>query len=139
MVTALLVVLSLGILNFSTGLTTGNSFRGEVESVQGQELLSESFPSGENAPTDIVVRDLLKVEPVRSAVLEVPGVESVRPAGSSSDTILLKAVIEPEPYSEDAYALIEDIRAAAKRAGGQETLVGGADRRRGRSARRRRA
>ena len=126
MVTALLLVLSLGILNFSTGLTTGNSFRGEVEAVQGQELLNESFPSGENAPTDIVVRDLLKVEGVRSALLEVPGVESVRPGGSSSDTILLKAVLAPEPYSEEAYALIDDVRAAAKRAGGEDTLVGGA-------------
>ena len=59
-VVALLLVLSLGLLNFSTGLTTGNSFRGEVESVQGQELLSESFPSGANAPVDIIVRDLLQ-------------------------------------------------------------------------------
>jgi len=125
-VAALLAVLSLGIANFDDGLTTGNSFRGDVEAVQGQKLLSESFPSGANAPTDIVVRDLLRVEGVRSAVQAVPGVESVEPAGASSDTILLKAVIEPEPYSKDAYALIPKIRAAAKRAGGPQTLVGGA-------------
>jgi RND superfamily putative drug exporter len=125
-VVALLVVLSLGILNFNTGLTSGNGYRDDVESVAGQKLLSESFPSGSNAPTDIVVRDLLKTEAVRSAVAGVPGVVSVQPAGTSSDVVLLKAVIEPEPYSKDAYDLIPRIRAAAKRAGGENTLVGGA-------------
>ena len=47
--------MALGLLNYSSGLTQSNSFRGEVESVQGQKLLSKSFPSGDNAPTDIVV------------------------------------------------------------------------------------
>ncbi len=125
-VVTLLLVLSLGLLNFSTGLTTGNSFRGEVESVEGQELLSESFPSGANAPTDIVVRDLLKTDAVRQAVTAVPGVVSVQPAGTSSNVVLLKAVLDPEPYSTEAYALIPKIRDAAKRAGGEDTLVGGA-------------
>ena len=115
-------------LNFSTGLTTGNSFRDEVESVQGQELLSESFPSGANAPTDIVVRDLLKVEArAQRACSRCPAWSRVEPGGSSSDTILLKAVLEPEPYSEEAYALIED-----------DPRRGQARRRRGDARRRRR-
>jgi RND superfamily putative drug exporter len=125
-VVALLLVLSLGLLNFSTGLTTGNSFRGEVESVQGQALISESFPSGANAPVDIIVRDLLKTDAVRTAVAAVPGVVSVEPAGTTSNIVRLQAVLEPEPYSTEAYALIPKIRAAAKAAGGQDTLVGGA-------------
>ncbi|MEY2514459.1 MAG: putative drug exporter of the superfamily [bacterium] len=125
-VVALLLVLSLGILNFDDGLTQGNSFRDDVESVQGQKLLGESFPGGGNAPTDIVVRDLLKTEAVRSAVAAVPGVVSVQPAGTSSDVVLLKAVLKPEPFSTEAFALIPKLRAAAKRAGGPGTLVGGA-------------
>ena len=125
-VVALLLVLSLGLLNFDDGLTQGNSFRDDVEAVQGQQLLSESFPSGANAPTDIVVRDLLRVDGVRSAVSDVPGVVSVVPAGASSDTILLKATLEPEPFSTEAFALIPKIRDAAKQAGGPGTLVGGA-------------
>ncbi|MBA3748693.1 MAG: MMPL family transporter [Solirubrobacterales bacterium] len=125
-VVALLLVLSLGMLNFDDGLTQGNSFRDDVESVQGQKLLGESFPGGANAPTDIIVRDLLKTEAVRSAVAAVPGVVSVRPAGSSSDTVLLKAVLKPEPFSTDAFAVIPTIRREAKRAGGPDTLVGGA-------------
>jgi RND superfamily putative drug exporter len=125
-VVALLLVLSLGVLNFDDGLTQGNSFRGEVESVEGQKLLAKSFPGGANAPTDIIVRDLLRTEAVRSAVAAVPGVVSVGPAGASTDTVLLKAVLKPEPFSTDAFALIPRIRAAAKRAGGPQTLVGGA-------------
>ena len=125
-VVALLLVLSLGLLNFSTGLTTGNSFRGEVESVQGQELISKSFPSGANAPVDIIVRDLLKTDAVRTAVAEVPGIASVAPAGTTSNIVRLQAVLEPEPYSTEAYAVIPNIRAAAKSAGGPDTLVGGA-------------
>ncbi|MBA3746154.1 MAG: MMPL family transporter [Solirubrobacterales bacterium] len=125
-VVALLLVLSLGILNFDDGLTSGNSFRDDVEAVQGQKLLDKSFPSGANAPTDIIVRDLLRTEPVRSAVADVPGVESIRPGGTSTDTVLLKAVLEPDPYSTEAFELIEKIRTAAKGAGGEETLVGGA-------------
>ncbi len=53
--TLLLAVMALGLLNYSSGLTQSNSFRGDVESVAGQKLLSKSFPSGDNAPTDIVV------------------------------------------------------------------------------------
>ncbi len=125
-VVVLLLVFSLGLLNFSTGLTTGNSFRGEVESVQGQKLLGESFPSGANAPVDIIVRDLLKTDAVRTAVAAVDGVASVDPAGTTSNIVRLQAVLEPEPYSTQAYALIPRIRSAAKVAGGPETLVGGA-------------
>jgi RND superfamily putative drug exporter len=125
-VVALLLVLSLGVLNFDDGLTQGNSFRDEVEAVQGQKLLGASFPSGANAPTDVVVRDLLRVEAVRTALLAVPGVVSVAPAGSSSNTILLRVVLKPEPFSTEAFALVPKLRAAARRAGGPGTLVGGA-------------
>ena len=94
-VATVLVVLSLGLMDFSTGLTSGNGYRDKVESVEGQELLSKSFPSGANAPTDIVVRDLLHTDAVRTAVSEVPGVVSVNPGGTSSDVVLLKAVLKP--------------------------------------------
>ena len=33
-----------------TGLTNSNSFRGEVESVEGAEILARSFPSGLSGP-----------------------------------------------------------------------------------------
>jgi len=126
-VVLLLAVLSLGVLNFDDGLTQGNSFRGEVEAVQGQELLSQSFPSGANAPTEIIVRERSKVRAVRNAVRAVDGVSTVTfPVASGEQGFLLNAVLDPEPFSTDAFALIPAIRDAARKAGGDGVLVGGA-------------
>jgi RND superfamily putative drug exporter len=122
---ALLLVLSLGLLSFNDGLTSGNGFRDDVEAVAGQELLAQAFPSGSNAPTDIIVRDPARVEAVSAAVSEAPGVDGVRPVKRDADGVLLAAVLEPDPFSTEAFDLIPGIRAAAKGAGGPETLVGG--------------
>ena len=54
---AVLLVMCAGLLFFSTDLTTNDSYRTKVESVEGQELLSKSFPSGASAPTDVIVPD----------------------------------------------------------------------------------
>jgi RND superfamily putative drug exporter len=125
-VTALLLVFALGILNFDDGLTSGNSFTDEVESVEGQELISQSFPGGANAPTDVVLAPGGDAQAVSRAVNAAPGVDSVREVTRGDAGILLQAVLEPEPYSTEAYDLVPGIREAAKGAGGDETLVGGA-------------
>jgi RND superfamily putative drug exporter len=125
-VTALLLVaMSFGLLNFSTGLTQGNSYRGDVESVQGQEMLATSFPAGENAPTDVVVPDKAKAKAVAAAVAAVPGVANVRLAGNGPPGVQLAATLAYSPYATESYAVIPKIRAAAKQAGGANVLVGG--------------
>ncbi|MEP6955121.1 MAG: MMPL family transporter [Solirubrobacteraceae bacterium] len=121
----LLLVLSLGVLNFSTGLTQGSSFRGSVESVEGQKLLAKSFPSGANGPTDVFVPDVSKAAAVAQAVGRVDGVAGVRPTTRGDRAVLLSAVLKPDPYSTEAYALVPKVRAAAKQAGGPGVLVGG--------------
>ena len=55
--TGLLVVMAFGLLNLSGGLTQSSSFRDEVESVAGQELVADAFPAGASAPTDVIVSD----------------------------------------------------------------------------------
>ena len=122
---ALLLVLSLGLLNFDNGLTSGNGFRDDVEAVAGQELLAQSFPSGSNAPTDVIVPDPARVPAVRTALTALPGVDAVRPVQRGEQGVLLAAVLDPDPFSTEAFDLIPGIRAAAKRAGGEATLVGG--------------
>jgi len=52
---ALLLVLCAGFAFFSTDLTSEDSYRTEVESVEGQHLLDRSFASGTTGLTDIVV------------------------------------------------------------------------------------
>ena len=54
---AVLLVFCAGFAFFSTELTSEDSYRTEVESVEGQHLLDKSFPSGTTALTDIVVED----------------------------------------------------------------------------------
>lgn len=123
---AILAVMCLGLLFFSTDLTTNNGYRTEVEAVEGQELLARSFPAGASAPTDVIVDDG-DVERVSQAVAEVPGVQSVAaPVASEDGRTLFQVTLTPPPYSTEAFDLIEPIREAAHAAGQGEVLVGGA-------------
>jgi RND superfamily putative drug exporter len=123
---AVLLVMCAGLAFFSTDLTTNDSYRTKVESVEGQELLSKSFPSGATAPTDVIVPDPADVPSVRRAVAGAEGVESVSPPVAQGEPgVLMQATLEPQPYSTEAFDLIEPIRAAADEAA-PGTLIGGA-------------
>src|SRR5215207_9179147 len=77
--TALLAVMMAGLVFLNSDLTTGNMFRNDVDSVEGQELLEAGFPAGANAPTNVLVTDLAKVNAVRSAVARADAVAGVSP------------------------------------------------------------
>ncbi len=120
----LLVALAFGLLNFSTGLTQGNSFRGTVESVEGQDLIAKAFPAGASAPTQIVVPDPARARAVARAVARVPGVAGVEPTARGAPGVLLAATLSIDPNTQKAYDLVPDLRAAA-RAAAPDALVGG--------------
>ncbi len=122
---AVLLILCAGFAFFSTELTSEDTYREEVESVEGQTLLNKSFPSGKTAPTDIVVPTQAGVGPVKSAVEGVAGVDEVSgPVATGAPGTLIQATLEPNPYSTEAFDLIEPIRDAA-RGVDPEALVGG--------------
>jgi RND superfamily putative drug exporter len=122
----ILLVMAAGLAFFSTDLTTNDSYTTKVESVEGQELISKSFPSGSAAPTDVIVPPGGDVEAVSNAVAGVDGVESVSPpVAEGQQGVLIQATLQPEPYSTEAFDLIEPIRDAADGAVAG-TLVGGA-------------
>jgi len=122
---AVLLVCCLGFAFFSTDLTSEDSYRTEVESVEGQELLDKSFPSGTTALTDVIVPEPGEVPAVKKAVEGVEGVESVSgPVASGPPGTLIQATLQPNPYSTEAFDLIEPIREAATEAA-PGTLVGG--------------
>ena len=122
---ALLLVFCCGFAFFSTELTSEDSYRTEVESVEGQHLLEKSFPSGTTARTDIVVQDRADVPAVRRAVAGVEDVEAVSgPVTEGPAGILLHATLEIEPYSTEAFDLVEPMREAAHEVA-PTTLVGG--------------
>jgi RND superfamily putative drug exporter len=124
--TALLLFLCCGLAFFSTDLTTNDSYRTEVESVQGQELLARSFPAGATAPTDVIVPRGGDVARVTGALERTEGVEAVSgPVAVGDPGLLVQATLGPPPYSTEAFALIEPIREAVG-AAAPGTLVGGA-------------
>lgn len=121
----LLLVLTAGLGFFSTNLTTNDSYTTDVESVVGQELLSKSFTAGASVPTDVVVPRGGDVAAVSKAVGDVKGVEAVTPpVAQDSAGTLVQATLEPQPYSTEAFDLIEPIRDAASGAVAG-TVVGG--------------
>lgn len=122
---AVLLVCCGGFAFFSTGLTAEDSYTHEVESVEGQRLLSRSFPSGTSALTDLIVEDRADIAATRRAVAAVPGVKSVSgPVSDGPPGTLLQATLEIEPYSTEAFDLVEPIRDAAHSVA-PTTLAGG--------------
>jgi RND superfamily putative drug exporter len=126
-VSVALLVMCGGLAALSYGLTSANGFRGEVDAVEAQELISRSFPGGTNAPTDIVVRDVAKLETVRDAVRDTPGVASIGDVEAGPPGARFDAVLDVDPYTEEAYDLIPVVRDNIERAAGDGVaLVGGA-------------
>jgi putative drug exporter of the RND superfamily len=122
---AVLLVFCAGFAFFSTELTSEDSYRTEVESVEGQHLLDKSFPSGTTGLTDVVVPERSEVPAVRRAVAGVDGVEAVSgPVATGPPGVLVQATLEPNPYSTEAFELIDPIRDAAH-AVSPDTVVGG--------------
>jgi putative drug exporter of the RND superfamily len=124
--TALLAVLALGLVQLNGDLTSGNMFRNDVDSVQGQDLLEAGFPAGANAPTNVLVLDNTKVDGVSNAVEQAPGVAEVSPRREEGPAgTKLEVTLEEDPYSTAGFDLIPGIRDAARGAAGDDVLVGG--------------
>ena len=120
-----LLLMTLGWLNLDTGLTQTSSFRDDVESVEGQELIAESFPAGASAPADVIVPDESKVTAVEQALGELDSIEEVVEVNRGPPGILLQATLAEDPYATSTYDDIPEIRETAKEAGGEDVLVGG--------------
>jgi RND superfamily putative drug exporter len=124
--TALLVLLALNVTQIDTGLTNGNSFRGDVESVQGADILARSFPSGLSAPTNVIVPDSARAPAVRAALLERRDVvAAVLPPRQGPPGTRLDVILRKDPFSTAAFEQTPELRRIARAAGGRDVLVGG--------------
>jgi putative drug exporter of the RND superfamily len=121
-----LALLAANLVNLDTGLTSGNSFRGEVDSVQGQEVVARNFPAGASAPTDVIVPDRVKAPAVAAALRRDPAVGQVSRPQAGPPGIRYAVVLKADPYSTEALDGVEGLRAVVRRAGGESALVGGA-------------
>ena len=121
----LLAVLAVGLVNLNSGLTSGNSFRESVESVEGQDLLEQGFPAGGSAPSTVIVRDRARGPAVVAALRRQPTVALVGPPEIGSPGMKLDVTLKADPYSEPAFDAVERLRGVVKRVGGDSALLGG--------------
>ncbi len=121
-----LAVLCLGLTQLSTSLTSGNQFRNEVASVQGQKLVDASFPAGANAPTTVIVPDAARAPAVVAALRRDPRVAGVQVVERDPQAgVRLSVTLSVPPYSQQAFGLVPALRRSAKAAGGDGVLIGG--------------
>jgi RND superfamily putative drug exporter len=122
---AVLLVLCAGFVQLDTGLTNGNSFRGEVEAVKGNELVAAHFPAGANVPSTVIVPEADQVQPVTAALRADPAVADVGRPQEGPPGTQLSLQLKADPYSTQAFDQIPHLRDVAKQAGGQDVLIGG--------------
>jgi len=124
--TLVLVVLALNVTQIDTGLTNTNSFRGEVESVQGADILARSFPGGLGGLTNVIVPDRGKADAVRAALEKRRElVAQVLPAQQGPPGTRLDVVLRRDPFATATFDQVPALRRAVKAAGGSSVLVGG--------------
>ncbi len=126
-VTVALLAGCVGISAYDDGLTSSNGFRGEVESVDAQKLIGQSFPGGTDIPTEIIVRDRSRTPAVRAALQNLPEVASLGAVQSGPPGDKFDVILRDPPYSRAAYSAVGSLRGAIDRAVGPGVaLVGGA-------------
>jgi RND superfamily putative drug exporter len=130
---ALFGLFALGLLAYQEDYSIGGFFKKSVESVEGFDVLGESFPQGALGPTSILVEreggsatdaDLAAV---RERVQGIDGVASVGAPQRSEDGAIGKVDVTfvDDPYSEAALARVGTLRdRVSDLPGGATALVG---------------
>ena len=131
--TALFGLFTLGLLAYQEDYSIDGFFKKDVESVDGFNVLGESFPEGALGPTSILVQreggsatdaDLAAV---RERVQGIDGVASVSAPQRSEDGAIGKIDVTfvDDPYSEAALARVDTVRdRVSDLPGGATALVG---------------
>lgn len=121
----LLLIMCLGLTSFDTGLNRVNSYLGEVEAVQGMELIYQSFPKGVNAPGTVIVQDRSRTEAVLRVLQASPEVAQIGAVESGTIGDRFSFILNADPYSQTAFEQIPKLRQRVKQVSGT-TLIGGA-------------
>ena len=115
-----------GLSTLTVGLSQNDRFIVKPEAVLGQERIAEAFSAGSTAPAAVIV-PVGDVDEVTEGLLEVDGVDEVRPGPANDDIAQLDVVLDADPESAESFAIIADLRAALDDLGDGSGLVGGID------------
>lgn len=127
---------ALGLIAYRVDYSTTTFFKQSVESVEGFELIEQSFPAGLLAPTTVLVQNddgsplsEAAVASAGNAVESVEGVATATPTGRTSpegDLATIDVVLEDDPYTKAGLGIIPEVRASVADLGpGLSALVGG--------------
>ncbi|HZM57194.1 MAG TPA: MMPL family transporter [Acidimicrobiales bacterium] len=120
----LLGVMALGLFHLDTNLTNAEGFTGTVDSVAGQTLIEQGFPSGTTAPLLIIVPADRAAEAARIAA-SVKGIATVTPPQISGGLAQVVAIGTAADSTPAADATVNDLRAQLAATIGPDALVGG--------------
>jgi RND superfamily putative drug exporter len=131
---ALFAAGALGLAAYKVDYSTTNFFKQSVDSVEGFDVLSESFPAGTLAPTTVLVQRTdgavteADVNRAASQVAAVDGVARGTPTGVTSDDgryASIDVILEDDPYKESTLDVVPAIRDSVADLGpGLQALVG---------------
>jgi RND superfamily putative drug exporter len=123
-----LAVMALGTITLDAkGLSSSEQFTGTPDSVKGERVIEDHFPSSADNNLQIVANEAATDE----VVAAVQDVEGVDPSEISTDippvdgTQLILVPIEDSAFSEQAFATVERVRDAVHAVPDSDALVGG--------------
>ncbi|WP_051027044.1 MMPL family transporter [Nocardia higoensis] len=122
-----LLLCATGLFGATVGLSQSDQFRVRAESVDALDTLAAHFPSGASDPTVVLAR--VEAEAAVQGVLDrEAGVSQAVRTGPPHDGVARWAVVlDAAPSSEEAFDIIEDLRAQLSALPGADALVGGSD------------
>jgi len=122
-----LAAMALGITQLdATGLTNKESFRGNPDSVVGEEVLARHFAAGAGSPV-VVLGKAGQASEMRTALASTQGIEasSVTPPVVRDDVAYLQATLTDPPDSQAAYDTVDRVRDNVHAIPGADAKVGG--------------
>jgi RND superfamily putative drug exporter len=122
-----LVVLSFGVVQLNaTGLTSAESFRGDMPSITGEQVLEQHFPGGAGSPV-VVVANAAQADAVRTAFAGVDGIDgsTVTQPVVKDGVVYLEGTLNDAPDSPAASDTVARVRTAVHAVPDAEALVGG--------------
>ncbi len=115
-----------GLATVNVGLSQNDRFIVKPEAVIGQERLAAAFSAGSSAPATVIA-SADTAEEVLEGILEIDGVSEATIAAQNDDIASISVILDADPESEEAFALIRDLRLALDDLGDGQALVGGND------------
>ncbi|MBF0672391.1 MAG: MMPL family transporter [Salinibacterium sp.] len=123
---AILAGLATAVPGVKVGLAQTERFTSTPEAVVGQEIIAEAFSAGSGSPA-IVIANTDAAEQVVEAALEIDGVDSARIVDSNDEIAEVNVQFNVAAETEEAFALVEELRSELDSVEGADALVGGID------------